>query len=1216
MAEVYTPAGGGRRARFGSGYLLTDALALTGAHVVGAQGARCRVRELGAQGWRAARVAWRRDATDAAVLGLDEPRTGAPPLTLPPLGALASDVGMPCRALGFPSAQERRGRTSVIRDTEEITGEIAPLSALKKGLLTVHVGRSVPLPGPAGTSPWAGMSGAAVFCGRLLVGVVRVAPKHFGTDRLECVPIAGLADDAGFREVLTGAPDGELAVEPVEQALADWLPALLAPVLAGHRRFGGREAELSRLDAFLHQPAPAVLLVTAPSGLGKTALLVNWLHRLERRDDGPKAVYTFLSGNLEQLVTHDFTLRSLCQQLALLHHSRDPLPASAAELTVRYHTLLAATPPRGGLLVIIDALDEARGWEPDAHLVPRQLPAGVRVVLSAREVAGIDWLDTLGLGPADAAVLTLRALEAGQVDHLLLSSGAPAWVREPVALATITEKSRGDPFYLRFLLDDVQSGDIASLADLRKQPQEVTAYLGKWWQQVAASAKDKPVRDLLGYLLAARGLLVHRELVSISDEDDLDEWTFDGALASVRRFIVGSAAEGYALAHARFGEYLSEGPLKTAVRTYRKRLLAWCEHWRAHEEPSRYTLRHYLSHLAEAIDEAHEDERGSRIDQLAGVIADEEFQARHLELLDDLPGLSRDLEAALAKVAAAARLRAVSIVRAVQALEAFRRGRLEPASVYELAAAGRVADAERRVALFAAEDRWAFAARLAIAWEAADVAPGHARELMARLTADVPPWDSIPLLTERVRRWLAGTRNLEPDLRLPYPPFELPEPPPEEDASLTVTRMGGVTDPSGFEAVERLGRPVPGHDEGRAYIAERDSPGLLAFAAAHPDSGAALLSDYIAIHAANPYAEYRNRSLWAILGAACAHPDPAAARDLVRRLTEGALAPPAVEFREGLRVTIAALRAAAGEPGALVRFEALAQEAIDATAGLYDRRWRSDAWGHHCRRLAALAEAEAVALGRRDRAAALLATARGLPPGFAGFQSSASLTLAAAARICDPDSRTAGLADAQSAREAAHNVQDPTLCAQRTARVNAMLERWWPGPIAGLPAVLDRFAADPMAAEFAPLHVVGEAYECRRRAAEMLSLPTGMLAAQTLEELADVYQVPCAALRALNPASGPHVRIRDSGFAPLVAARLAAEAVVHPDIADDQRGVLIARLIPAAADSPTAAHTVLSRLLLAERPFDRGELEALADLAPADWLEEPTASAATELGPA
>ena len=165
---------------------------------------------------------------------------------------LAHDARLPCRALGFPSAQKRAGRTGPIRDTEEISGEIAPLSAAKKGVLTIHIHGSVPRDhGDPSRSPWAGMSGAAVFCEHLLVGVVQVAPKHFGTDRLECVPVATLAQDAGFRDVVMDGLAGPLNLTPVEQALLDWLPRLLRPVRADHRRFGGRDRELARLDAFL-----------------------------------------------------------------------------------------------------------------------------------------------------------------------------------------------------------------------------------------------------------------------------------------------------------------------------------------------------------------------------------------------------------------------------------------------------------------------------------------------------------------------------------------------------------------------------------------------------------------------------------------------------------------------------------------------------------------------------------------------------------------------------------------------------------------------------------------------------------------------------------------------------------------------------------------------------------------------------------------------------
>jgi hypothetical protein len=128
---------------------------------------------------------------------------------------------------------------------------------------------------------------------------------------------------------------------------------------------------------------------------------------------------------------------------------------------------------------------------------------------------------------------------------------------------------------------------------------------------------------------------------------------------------------------------------------------------------------------------------------------------------------------------------------------------------------------------------------------------------------------------------------------------------------------------------------------------------------------------------------------------------------------------------------------------------------------LQQTRWRADSWGNCCRRLATLAEAEALALKRPDRARALLAQAQSLPFGFAGYQASASLTLAKANRICQPDEPDAGLAAVEAAQRSAHNIQKPALCAMRTARANAMLDRWWPPPIHNLVEVISRFVTDP-----------------------------------------------------------------------------------------------------------------------------------------------------------
>jgi hypothetical protein len=321
------------------------------------------------------------------------------------------------------------------------------------------------------------------------------------------------------------------------------------------------------------------------------------------------------------------------------------------------------------------------------------------------------------------------------------------------------------------------------------------------------------------------------------------------------------------------------------------------------------------------------------------------------------------------------------------------------------------------------------------------------------------------------------------------------------------------------------------------------------------------------------------------------------------------------------------LRARAGQPGALERFETRVAQAADAADQLQQTRWQADSWGNYCRRLAALAEAEALALERPDRARTLLAQAQSLPFGFAGYQASSSLTLAEAYRICQPDQPTAGVAAVKASRRSAHNIQEPVLCAMRTARANAMLEHWWQPPIHNLAAVISRFITDPYTGEFAPVHRVGEQY-AERGPSERLTIPDAMRQAATLTQIADdVYRLPVITLRRLNPGIGPddplqpgtQVRVPERRFAPLMAARLAAEALADPSIPEKDRKVLICQLVPRAADNPTAMYTILSRLLLAAEPDDRSvtaaALDEIEELAPKSWLEEPAATTATELGP-
>jgi hypothetical protein len=187
-----------------------------------------------------------------------------------------------------------------------------------------------------------------------------------------------------------------------------------------------------------------------------------------------------------------------------------------------------------------------------------------------------------------------------------------------------------------------------------------------------------------------------------------------------------------------------------------------------------------------------------------------------------------------------------------------------------------------------------------------------------------------------------------------------------------------------------------------------------------------------------------------------------------------------------------------------------------------------------------------------------------------------------------------------------------------------MLERWWQAPIDDLAVVIARFVADPFAAEFAPVHLVGERYEERDPGAHMLEISDAMRHAASLREIANhVYEMPVAAMRRLQPDIDPDqplalntpVAVPERAFAPILAARLSAEALVSPTLAAHERSRSIRRLVPVAADNPTAMHTVLSRLLLAELPADPPVLEAIDALAPWEWMRDPAAQGATEFGP-
>jgi hypothetical protein len=250
--------------------------------------------------------------------------------------------------------------------------------------------------------------------------------------------------------------------------------------------------------------------------------------------------------------------------------------------------------------------------------------------------------------------------------------------------------------------------------------------------------------------------------------------------------------------------------------------------------------------------------------------------------------------------------------------------------------------------------------------------------------------------------------------------------------------------------------------------------------------------------------------------------------------------------------------------------------------------------------LISLLELYRLVLNDSSKTDELLQQIKHLPDGFAGYQAPAKLRLADALRACrvdTPDTLTATLEDALSS---SHHIQDYHFCARLTARCNA-LQQWHGRALQGddLANTIRQLAATPDDAAFAAAHVVHEAYRYRGSDPDTLSIDEARNA-NTLEQLATVFQRPAVEFRRLNPEFGlsdglknqTPIRVPDPGFAPLLAVHFAARALADPML-DDQRTALLRLLVPVAVINPTALDTMLSYLCIAAEP-DEEVLEEIA----------------------
>ncbi len=300
VVQVFAPIGTDGLGRTGTGYLTGDGLILTARHVIEGATGQCEARPLAGGGWVPADVVWMgRAEVDGALLHVDGEVGDLPRVRF---GRLASDVRAPCQTTGFPWAQmlERRDADhGPVRAVEHIEGHLDRVSGRAAGvaawLMALHVTGSVPKARDQGASAWAGMSGAGVVCGALLVAVVTRDPARFGPDRLLSVAVEELFRDPGFIGALEAACSEPPLLEAVEAqdvlerpyvpppaALARQSSSFLLGARYGVVAFRER-SELKRLHKWVDSGENVdVAVLSGQGGVGKTRLACELCTQLGR----------------------------------------------------------------------------------------------------------------------------------------------------------------------------------------------------------------------------------------------------------------------------------------------------------------------------------------------------------------------------------------------------------------------------------------------------------------------------------------------------------------------------------------------------------------------------------------------------------------------------------------------------------------------------------------------------------------------------------------------------------------------------------------------------------------------------------------------------------------------------------------------------------------------------------------------------------------------